>query len=201
MVWNCCSRYEKSSFGYETNANGMKHLHDGMKQMTNVLQHTFEGCQSSAQSSCTALMNEYIMQCSKPLHAFHALEDHTACHDVGVCPVWDRWATRLICLVWPNQSSVPHCTTNGFFQDGVGVVWVCFVPARTVFVWCGFVLYHCVLFSSLFIYHLNHTVPFSQPKRVENCIVCHWLLTTNGFVLYYWNFFCTNHILCPTLYY
>ena len=32
-VWKCCTRYEKSSFGYETNAKGMK-------QMTNVLKQT-----------------------------------------------------------------------------------------------------------------------------------------------------------------
>ena len=68
-------------------------------------------------------------QCSKPLHAFHALEDHTACHDVGVFPVWDP------------------VLLNGFFQDGIGVVWVCFVPFRTVFVWCGFVLYHLYCFQ------------------------------------------------------
>ena len=74
-------------------------------------------------------MLQYIHQCSKPLHAFHALEDHTACHDVGVFPVWDP------------------VLLNGFFQDGIGVVWVCFVPFRTVFVWCGFVLYHLYCFQ------------------------------------------------------
>ena len=47
----------------------------------------------------------------------------------------------------PTTSSVPHCTTNGFFQDGICVVWVCFVPFRTVFVWCGFVLYHLYCFQ------------------------------------------------------
>ena len=79
-------------------------------------------------------MLQYIHQCSKPLHAFHALEDHTACHDVGVFPVWDP------------------VLLNGFFQDGIGVVWVCFVPFRTVFVWCGFVLYHCGLVSCFFVF-------------------------------------------------
>jgi len=112
-------------------------------------------------SSCMALMPQYIYQCSKPLHAFHALEDHTACHDVGVFPVWDP------------------VLLNGFFQDGIGVVWVCFVPFRTVFVWCGFVLYlsgrylcgfvlyHCGLVSCFFVfvvYNLKHTGHFSHQK-------------------------------------
>ena len=122
----------------------MKKANLGMKQMPRVWKvcmmvwnkwqmfwnkHTFEGCQTSAQSSWMALMLQYIHQCSKPLHAFHALEDHTACHDVGVFPVWDP------------------VLLNGFFQDGIGVVWVCFVPFRTVFVWCGFVLYHLYCFQ------------------------------------------------------
>ena len=71
----------------------------------------------------------------------------------------------------PTTSSVPHCTTNGFFQDGICVVWVCFVPFRTVFVLCGFVLYHCGLVSSFFVfvvYNLKHTVHFSQPKMSQN---------------------------------
>ena len=129
---------------YENVAAGMKKAHLGMKQMPRVWKvcmmvwnkwqmfwnkHTFEGCQTSAQSSWMALMLQYIHQCSKPLHAFHALEDHTACHDVGVFPVWDP------------------VLLNGFFQDGIGVVWVCFVPFRTVFVWCGFVLYHLYCFQ------------------------------------------------------
>jgi|LauGreDrversion4_2_1035121.scaffolds.fasta_scaffold194874_1 hypothetical protein len=36
------------------------------------------------------------------------------------------------------------------FQDGICVVWVCFVPF--------------VLFASLLVYKWNLTVPFSQPK-------------------------------------
>ena len=51
-----------------------------------------------------------------------------------------------------GDTSVTVVTSN------ICVVWVCFVPF--------------VLFSSLFIYNWNHTVPFSQRKRVENCIVC-----------------------------
>ena len=89
----------------------------------------------------------------------------------------------------------PHCTTNEFFQDGISVVWVCFVPFRTVFVWCGFVLYHCGLVSCFFVfvvYNLKHTGHFSHQKWVKICIVCHWLHTTNGFVLYHWNFFYTS---------
>ena len=32
------------------------------------------------------------------------------------------------------------------------MVWVSFVPFRTVFVWCGFVLYHCGLVSCFFVF-------------------------------------------------
>jgi hypothetical protein len=53
--------------------------------------------------------------------------------------VWNKWQ-----MFWNKHTfeGCPHCTTNGFFQDGICVVWDCFVPFRTVFVWCGFVLYH-----------------------------------------------------------
>jgi hypothetical protein len=103
--------------------------------------------------------------------------------------VWNKWQ-----MFWNKHTfeGCPHCTTNGFFQDGICVVWVCFVPFRTVFVWCGFVLYHCGLVSCFFVfvvYNLKHTGHFSQPKWVKICIVCHWLHTTNGRVLYHWNFF------------
>ena len=58
--------------------------------------------------------------------------------------VWNKWQ-----MFWNKHTfeGCPHCTTNGFFQDGICVVWVCFVPFRTVFVWCGFVLYHLYCFQ------------------------------------------------------
>ena len=57
-----------------------------------------------------------------------------------------HWKTtrRVMMWVFPVWDPV---LLNGFFQDGIGVVWVCFVPFRTVFVWCGFVLYHLYCFQ------------------------------------------------------
>ena len=179
-VWNKYQGYEKKLWRYwarqvayhtfwnipkwyENVAAGMKKAHLGMKQMPRVWKvcmmvwnkwqmfwnkHTFEGCQTSAQSSWMALMLQYIHQCSKPLHAFHALEDHTACHDVGVFPVWDP------------------VLLNGFFQDGICVVWVCFVPLSMAvhIVYC-FQVYSYTTWTTQYLFY--------NQQRVENCIVCH----------------------------
>ena len=82
---------------------------------------------------------------------------------------------------WWYETNDKCSETNTHLKDAHIVLLTDFF--RTVYVWCGIVLYlsgrylcgvglfrtivngstHCVLFSSLFIYHLNHTVPFLQP--------------------------------------
>ena len=96
--------------------------------------------------------------------------------------VWNKWQ-----MFWNKHTfeGCPHCTTNGFFQDGICVVWVCFVPLSMAvhIVYC-FQVYSYTTWTTQYLFY--------NQQRVENCIVCHWLHTTNGFVLYYWNFFCSR---------
>jgi hypothetical protein len=91
-----------------------------------------------------------------------------------------KWICFVLLKLFLYQNQ-PHCTTNGFFQDGICVVWVCFVPlSMTVhIVYCFFVpgwicfvplklfLYETdpfVCFFVFVVYNLKHTVHFSQPK-------------------------------------
>ena len=104
---------------------------------------------------------------------------------------------------WWYETNDKCSETNTHLKDAHIVLLTDFF--RTVFVWCGFVSYHCqwqytflyetdpfVCFFVFVVYNLKHTVHFSQPKWVKICIVCHWLHTTNGRVSYYWNFFYTS---------
>ncbi len=106
-----------------------------------------------------------------------------------VCHWLHTTGTKWICFVllklflYQNQT---HCTTNGFFQDCICVVWVCFVPLSMAvhIVYCFFVpvwicfvplklfLYETdpfVCFFVFVVYNLKHTVHFSQPKMSVLC--------------------------------
>ena len=94
---------------------------------------------------------------------------------------------------WWYETNDKCSETNTHLKDAHIVLLTDFF--RTVFVWCGFVLYHCGLVSCFFVfvvYNLKHTGHFSHQKWVKICIVCLWLHTTNGRVLYQWNFFYTS---------
>ena len=155
MVWKCCTRYEKSSFGYETNAKGMKSLHDGMKQMTNVLKQThlwrMPDLRAIVLDGLDASVHPSVFQTPPCIPCIGRP------HGVSWCGGFPSLGSRTTKRIFSGRY---WCGVGLFctFQDGICVVWVCFVPF--------------VLFSSLFIYNWNHTVPFSQRKRVENCIVC-----------------------------
>ena len=174
----------------------MKSLHDGMKQMTNVLKQThlkdahivlltnfsrtvLVWCgfvlYLSGRYLCGVGLFCTICTVFKSIHI--QLEPHSTffttktgrklyCVPIIADHKWVCFVLLKLFLYQPHPLS--HIVLlNGFFQDGIGVVWVCFVPFRTVFVWCGFVLYHCGLVSCFFVfvvYNLKHTGHFSHQK-------------------------------------
>ena len=108
MVWKCCSRYEKSSFGYETNAKGMKSLHDGMKQMTNVLKQThlwrMPDLRAIVLDGLDASVHPSVFQTPPCIPCIGRPHGVSWC---GGFPSLGSLGTRLICLVWPNHILCP----------------------------------------------------------------------------------------------
>ena len=142
-VWNKCQGYEKSAWWYETN--------DKCSETNTPLKDARPPRNRLGWPWC------FSTSISVPNPSMHSM----------------HWKTTRRVMMWGfSQSGIPHCTTNGFFQDGICVVWDCFVPFRTVFVWCGFVLYHLYCFQ-VYSYTTGTTqYLFHNQKRVENCIVC-----------------------------
>jgi hypothetical protein len=182
---------------YENLAPGMKTGHLGMKQMPRVWKVCIKVWKKTmavlSQTSCIPYVFNYTKMVWKCCTRYEKSSFGYETNAKGMKSLHDGMKQMTNVLKQTHIWRTPHCTTNGFFQDGICVVWVCFVPLSMAvhIVYC-FQVYSYTTWTTQYLFY--------NQQRVENCIVCHWLHTTNGFVLYYWNFFCTRirHIVLLT---